>query len=75
MKVLLCGKSFPEASRRLMRHLSKSRHELIVRAEQEIDKYLDEVDVVIPAMARIDTGIVERCRFDLIQQFASGWIP
>ena len=72
MKVLLCGKSFPEAGRRLARYLSEFQHELIVCGEQEIDKYLDDVDVVIPTIARIGTDIIERGRFGLIQQFGVG---
>ena len=46
MKVLLCGKSFAEASPRLVRHLSESRHKLIVCAQQEINKYRCDEDIV-----------------------------
>lgn len=72
MKVLFCGQSFPEARSRLARHLSESEHELIVCNEKEIVDYLDDVDVIIPAIARIDSHILERGRFGLIQQFGVG---
>lgn len=72
MKVLLCSRSFPEAGRRLLPYLSESGHDLILCTEEEIVEYLDDVDVVIPAIARIDSRILEHGRFGLVQQFGVG---
>jgi phosphoglycerate dehydrogenase-like enzyme len=72
MKILMCSKSFPEASRSLAPQLSEAGHELIVCAENEIGRYLDDIDVIIPSITRIDSNILERGRFGLVQQFGVG---
>ncbi len=72
MKVLYCGETFPEARQRLATRLSESGHEFIVCAETDIARSLDGVDVVIPAIARIDAALIERGNFGLIQQFGVG---
>lgn len=72
LKVLFCGKNFPGASKRLSTHLSAAGHDLIVCTEKEIINYLDEADVIIPTISRIDSDIIERGRFGLVQQFGVG---
>ena len=72
MKVLYCGETFPEARRRLAARLSGMGHEFIACAEGDIVRRLDGVDVVIPAIARIDAALIERGSFGLIQQFGVG---
>lgn len=72
MKVLFCGKNFPDASRRLSACLSRAGHGMNVCTQEEIVNYLAESDVVIPTICRIDAEIIERGRFGLIQQFGVG---
>jgi phosphoglycerate dehydrogenase-like enzyme len=72
MRVLFCGKTFPEAKHRLAPLLSKAGHELMECMEEEIIHYLDDVDVIIPAIARIGSDLIERGRFGLVQQFGVG---
>ncbi len=72
MRVLFCGETFPEASLRLVRRLSGSGHEVVVCAQRDIIEYVDGVDVVIPAISRIDARVLERGRFGLVQQFGVG---
>jgi phosphoglycerate dehydrogenase-like enzyme len=72
MKVLFCGDVFPEARKRLLPLLSEAGHELIECPGEGITRYLDDVDVVIPAIARIDSYVLERGRFGLVQQFGVG---
>jgi phosphoglycerate dehydrogenase-like enzyme len=72
MKVLFCGKVFPEARRRLAELLPAVGHELIECEESEIIKYVDDVDVIIPAITKIDSNILGRGKFGLVQQFGVG---
>jgi phosphoglycerate dehydrogenase-like enzyme len=72
MKVLFCGKTFPEVRQRLLGHLSKMNQELIICDEKDILNYLDDVDVIIPAIARINSHMLELGRFGLVQQFGVG---
>jgi len=72
MKVLFCGKVFPEAKRRLAKLLQAAGHELIECEESEIINHTDNVDVIIPAIANIDSYIIGRSKFGLVQQFSVG---
>jgi phosphoglycerate dehydrogenase-like enzyme len=72
MKVLFCGDVFPEARQRLLPLLSQAGHELIECAGEKITQHLDDVDVIIPAITRIDSYVLERGRFGLVQQFGVG---
>jgi phosphoglycerate dehydrogenase-like enzyme len=71
MKVLFCGEAFPEGRRALQRALAPS-DTLVVCPEDAVAESLDGVDVVVPAMCRIDESVLAAGNIRLIQQFATG---
>lgn len=72
MKVLFCGKDFPDARKRLAELLMTMGHELAKCEASDIIRHLDGVDVIIPTIARIDIDILANGRFGLVQQFGVG---
>jgi phosphoglycerate dehydrogenase-like enzyme len=72
MRVVFYGKTFPEAKRTLAPLLSEAGHELMQCVEGKNIHHLDDADVIIPAIARIGSDLIERGRFGLVQQFGVG---
>ena len=72
MKVLFCGKVFPDARRRLAELLPAAGHEFVECEESEVISYLADADVIIPSIARIDSAVFEGGSFGLVQQFGVG---
>lgn len=72
MRILFCSKTFPAARRNLEQRLKPSDYELVVCPEDDISSALDGVNVVIPLMCRIDSGLMDAGSFRLIQQWGSG---
>jgi phosphoglycerate dehydrogenase-like enzyme len=71
MRILFCGDAFPAARPRLAR-LIRRDDELVVCPRDDIGAALDGVDMVIPFMCRIDSALMDRGRFRLVQQWGAG---
>jgi len=71
MRILFCGDAFPAARPRLAR-LIRPDDELAVCPRDDIGAALDGVDMVIPFMCRIDSALMDRGRFRLVQQWGAG---
>jgi phosphoglycerate dehydrogenase-like enzyme len=72
MRILFCGDAFPAARPRLARRVRQNEDELVVCPADDIGAALDSVDMVIPFMCRIDSALMDRGRFRLIQQWGAG---
>jgi phosphoglycerate dehydrogenase-like enzyme len=72
MRVLFCGKVFPYSRQRLADLLPAAGHEFVECEESEVIRHLADIDVIIPAITRIDPAIFEAGRFGLVQQFGVG---
>ena len=73
MRILFCGKTFPDAPEYLRECLpADSQDEIVVCPDANIVSHLDGVDVVIPKMHRIGREEIEAGHFRLIQQWGAG---
>jgi phosphoglycerate dehydrogenase-like enzyme len=72
MRILFCGEAFPAARPRLARRIRQHEDELVVCPGDDIGAALDGVDMVIPFMCRIDSALMDRGRFRLVQQWGAG---
>jgi phosphoglycerate dehydrogenase-like enzyme len=73
MRILFCGSYFPAAAEFLRQRLpAEAGDELRIWSDGELVEHLDGVDIVIPAMHRIDAGVMDAGHFRLIQQWGSG---
>jgi phosphoglycerate dehydrogenase-like enzyme len=72
MRILFCGEAFPAARPRLERRVRPNEDELVVCHADAIGASLDGVDMVIPFMCRIDSALMDRGRFRLVQQWGAG---
>jgi phosphoglycerate dehydrogenase-like enzyme len=70
MRILFCGETFPMA--RVMMRARLPSDQLVVCHHTAIREALDDVDVVVPLMARVDRPLIEAGNFRLIQQFGTG---
>jgi phosphoglycerate dehydrogenase-like enzyme len=71
MRILFCGKEFPGARVALRQCLSPA-DELLSCAAHEVLDAVQDVQVLIPAMTRVDAKILEAPDLRLVQQFATG---
>jgi phosphoglycerate dehydrogenase-like enzyme len=71
MRILFCGTHFP-AGPELLRQRLPPGDELRVWSSGPLLEQLDGVDVIIPAMHRVDAAVMDAGRFRLIQQWGSG---
>ena len=70
MRVLFCGRGFPEAFTMLKERLAQDA--VIACAEDRVAESIAGVDVVIPAMCRITRTIIEAGNMRLIHQWGAG---
>jgi len=71
MRILFCGTHFP-AGPELLRQRLPAGDELRVWSSGPLLEQLDGVDVIMPAMHRVDAAVMDAGRFRLIQQWGSG---
>jgi phosphoglycerate dehydrogenase-like enzyme len=73
MRILFCGSGFPFALEMLRRRLPPGAgDEVRCWTSGELAAQLDGVDVVVPAMRRIDAAAMDAGRFRLVQQWGAG---
>lgn len=73
MRILFCGSTFPDAPEFLRKRLSGEAHdEILTWSRGELRPLLEEVDVVIPKMQRIDSELMQSGTLRLIQQWGAG---
>lgn len=72
MRILFCGESFPEARRRLEERADSHGDEIVSCHRAALRTAVENADVVIPLMTRIDAALMDRGRFRLVQQWGAG---
>jgi len=76
MRILFCGESFPEALRHLEKHLEQRApshgHEIVACHRTTLRAAVENVDVVIPLMSRVDAALMDAGRFRLVHQWGAG---
>ncbi|HEV2198584.1 MAG TPA: 2-hydroxyacid dehydrogenase [Bryobacteraceae bacterium] len=75
MRILFCGESFPEALRYLEKRLSNhapSHDEIVACHRTTLRAAVENADVVIPFMSRIDAALMDAGRFRLVHQWGAG---
>jgi phosphoglycerate dehydrogenase-like enzyme len=70
MRILFCSECFPTAADRLSTVLPND--EVLRCSIDDVPIHLDEVDVLVPTMARIGSEILKLGSFGLIQQWGVG---
>ena len=70
MKILFCGTSSAVQLLRLKELLSE--HEIITSPHDAVADHLAGVDIILPGGATIDSNIIKKGQFGLIQQFGVG---
>lgn len=72
MRVLFCGETFPEARRRLLKQPSAAEYEIVTCHRSELASAIEDADVAIPLMSRVDAAMIQSSRLRLIQQWGAG---
>jgi phosphoglycerate dehydrogenase-like enzyme len=72
MRILFCGESFPEARRRLEGYPGSRGDEIVACHRTELRTAVENADVVIPLMSRIDAALMDHGRFRLVHQWGAG---
>lgn len=70
LKILLCNDSYPRAVEKLNELLPE--HQVISCSTGAVADFIQGVDVVIPSVARIDSTLIKKGTFGLIQQLGIG---
>jgi phosphoglycerate dehydrogenase-like enzyme len=70
MRILFCSEAFPVAPPLLRARLPAD--EVVTCTDDAVRNALADVDVIVPAMARIDAEVMDAGRFRLIQQWGVG---
>ena len=72
MRILFCGESFPEARRHLENHAGSRGDEIVSCHRTALRAAVENADVVIPLMSRIDAALMDAGRFRLVHQWGAG---
>jgi len=73
MRILFCGRTFPDAPEYLRKALrDQEKHEVLVWDGNDLASVPTDVDVLIPKMHRVDSRLMDACGVRMIQQWGSG---
>jgi phosphoglycerate dehydrogenase-like enzyme len=72
MRILFCGESFPEARRHMQKHAGSCCDEIVACDRTTLRAAVEDADVVIPLMSRIDAALMDAGRFRLVHQWGAG---
>ena len=70
MKILICGTHFPHCSEMLQKHLPQDT--IVSCPADQVLKTATHMDVLVPAMHRVDAHIIAQTSATLIHQFGVG---
>jgi phosphoglycerate dehydrogenase-like enzyme len=70
MKILFCGEAFPEARRQLGALLPDD--EILAFPPDQLGAHIEEADVVVPLVSRVDEAFIRKGTFGFIQQYGVG---